>query len=69
MARKRARHRKGKEFFYLDKNGKPQDAALHADMLDIDPEAEARVREIGKRIARNCGLSEEAIARLYSDDK
>jgi hypothetical protein len=68
MARKRSRHGKGKEFFYLDKDGKPQDAALHADMLKIDKAAEARVREIGKQAARDCGLSEEAIARLYSDE-
>jgi hypothetical protein len=68
MAREQSRHRKGKEFFYLDKDGKPQDAALHADMLKIDKAAESRVREIGKQAARNCGLSEEAIARLYSDE-
>ena len=51
--------------FYLDKDGKKQDAALHEEMLNIDSAAEARVRNIGKQVARRAGLSEEQIAKLY----
>jgi hypothetical protein len=68
MACKRSRHRKGKEFFYLDKDGKRSDALLHEDMLAIPPEVEKKLREQSKQIARECGLSEEAIARLYPDE-
>ena len=64
MARKRSRDGKGKEFFYLDKDGKKTDAALHEEMLNIDSAAEARVRNIGKQVARRAGLSEEQIANL-----
>ncbi len=61
--------KKNKEFFYTDKDGKPQDKDLHDPILSrIDHDAEARVRNIGKEQARKIGISEAMIRRLYADD-
>jgi len=60
---------KNKEFFYNDKDGKPQDKDLHEPILSgIDRAAEARVRNIGKEAARRAGLTEAEIKKLYDDD-
>jgi hypothetical protein len=60
---------KNKEFFYKDKDGKPQDKDLHEPILSgIDRTAEARVRNIGKEAARRAGLTEAEIKRLYDDN-
>lgn len=60
---------KGNELFYRDKDGKKQDAALHEEILaGIDRDAEARVRNIGKKQARKAGLTEAEIRKLYADD-
>jgi hypothetical protein len=67
IQRERAATRKGGEFFYLDKDGKPTDAGLHEEMLAIDPAAEKRILEATKARVREHGLSEEAIALLYPD--
>jgi hypothetical protein len=57
------------EFFYKDKDGKPQDKYLHEPILTgIDRAAEARVRNIGKKVARRVGLTEAEIKKLYADD-
>lgn len=57
------------EFFYKDKDGKPQDKDLHKSILSgIDCDAEARVRSIGKELARKAGLTEAEIKKLYADD-
>jgi hypothetical protein len=64
-----AAKRQGGEFFYIDKDGNIDDTALHEDWLNIGPQAEARVREIGKQAARDCGLSEADIAILYPDEQ
>ncbi len=61
--------KKSNEFFYKDKDGKPQDKDLHNPILSgIDHDAEARVRNIGKEQARKIGISEAMIRRLYADD-
>ena len=53
----------------MDRDGKPQDAALHEEILaGIDRDAEARVRNIGKERARKAGLTEAEIKKLYADD-
>jgi hypothetical protein len=53
----------GNEFFYKDKDGKKQDAALHDAILnDGDHHA---ATEVGKEIARSLGISEDMILRLY----
>jgi hypothetical protein len=58
-----------KEFFYKDKDGKPQDKDLHEPILSgIDRAAEARVRKIGKKVARRAGLTEAEIKKLYDDN-
>ena len=60
--------KKSREFFYRDKDGEPQDKDLHEPILSgISPEAEARVREIGKKYARKAGLTEEEIMMAYAD--
>ena len=60
---------KGNELFYRDKDGKKQDAALHEEIFaGIDRDAEARVRNIGKKQARKAGLTEAEIRKLYADD-
>jgi hypothetical protein len=60
---------KNKEFFYKDKDGKPQDKDLHEPILSgIDRAAEARVRNIGKKVARRVGLTEAEIKKLYDGD-
>jgi hypothetical protein len=57
-----------KEFFYKDKDGKPQDKHLHEPILSgIDRDAEARARNIGKEAARRAGLTEVEIKKLYAD--
>jgi hypothetical protein len=53
----------GNEFFYKDKDGKKQDAALHDAILnDGDHHA---ATEVGKEIARRLGISEDMILKLY----
>jgi hypothetical protein len=59
---------RSREFFYKDKDGKPQDKDLHQPILSsIDRDAEARVRNIGKEQARKVGLTEAEIEKLYGD--
>jgi hypothetical protein len=54
----------GNEFFYKDKDGKKQDAALHDAILnDGDHEA---ATNIGKDVARRLGISEDMILKLYA---
>ena len=65
MAQKRRAGGKSNEFFYLDKDGKKQDAALHDEILSQGDHAAAT--EIGKEAARRAGLSEAEIAKRYSD--
>ena len=65
MAQKRPPERKSNELFYVDKDGKKQDAALHEGILSGGDEAAAR--EIGKEAARRAGLTEEQIVKLYSE--
>ncbi|MGO9326903.1 MAG: hypothetical protein ACLQJ0_02155 [Steroidobacteraceae bacterium] len=61
--------KKSKEFFYTDKDGKPQDKELHNPILSgIDRDADARVRNIGKEQARKAGLTEAEITKLYGSD-
>jgi hypothetical protein len=57
-----------KEFFYKDKDGKPQDKDLHEPILTgIDRAAEARVKNIGKEVARRAGLTEAKIKKSYDN--
>jgi hypothetical protein len=65
MARKQPRGGNSNEFFYLDKDGKKQDATLHEEILARGDEATAR--EIGKEVARRAGLTEAEIATLYAE--
>ena len=54
----------GNEFFYKDKDGKKQDAALHDAILnDGDHQA---ATNIGKDVARRLGISEDMILKLYA---
>ena len=54
----------GNEFFYKDKDGKKQDAALHDAILnDGDHHA---ATNIGKDVARRLGISEDMILKLYA---
>ena len=53
----------GNEFFYKDKDGKKQDAALHDAILnDGDHHA---ATNFGKEAARKAGISEDMILKLY----
>jgi hypothetical protein len=52
------------ELFFVDENGKKQDAALHDGILAGDHSA---ATEIGKDVARRAGLTEAEIAMLYSE--
>ena len=52
----------GNEFFYKDKDGKKQDAALHEPILAGDHHA---ATEVGKEVARRLGISEDMILKLY----
>ena len=54
----------GNEFFYKDKDGKKQDAALHEPILAAGDHAKAQ--QIGIEVARRAGLTEEQIAKLYA---
>ena len=67
MARTKKPEKEGGEFFYLDENGKKSDAALHEEMLNIGPEAEARLLNEARQRAREGGMSEEVIRDLYPD--
>ena len=59
---------KSREFFYKDKDRKLQDKDLHEPILSgIDRDAEARVRNAGKEIARRAGLTEVEIKKLCAD--
>src|ERR1019366_9425689 len=51
------------ELFFVDENGKKQDAALHEEILAGDHSA---ATEIGKEVARRAGLTEAEIEMLYS---
>jgi hypothetical protein len=53
------------EFFYLDADGKKQDAALHEPILD-NPEAVRIGKEISARLLQDIGMSEEGIAKLQA---
>lgn len=55
---------KSKEFFYKDKDGKPQDADLHEPILASD---HAAADAIGRDAAKRAGLTDEEIARLYAE--
>jgi hypothetical protein len=50
----------GNEFFYIDADGKKQDAALHESILAGDHPA---ATEIGKEVARRAGISEDMSLR------
>lgn len=52
------------EFFYLDENGKKQDADLHDEILD-NPEADAVVRAQSLAKLRSQGFTEEEFKRLF----
>jgi hypothetical protein len=54
----------GNEFFYKDKDGKKQDAALHEPILAAGDEEAAR--KIGMEAARRAGVSEDMILKLYA---
>ena len=54
----------GSEFFYLDADGKKQDASLHADMLD-NPEADAQQRYRAYENALDHGMSQEDADLLF----
>ena len=54
----------GNEFFYIDADGKKQDAALHEPILAGDHPA---ATEIGKEVARRAGISEDMILKLYAE--
>jgi hypothetical protein len=54
----------GNEFFYKDKDGKKQDAALHDAILnDGDHHA---ATEVGRETARKLGIPEDMIIKLYA---
>jgi hypothetical protein len=60
---------KSNEFFYLDKDGKKQDAALHEEILaGIDRGDAARLKNASKQRARKAGISDAMIRKLYADD-
>jgi ribosomal protein L18 len=54
----------GNEFFYIDADGKKQDAALHESILAGDHPA---ATEVGKEVARRAGISEDMILKLYAE--
>ena len=56
----------GNELFYLDANGKKQDAALHEEMLAND---NPKDRDIARKIAKQAGLTDEQLDRLYPYSK
>jgi hypothetical protein len=55
----------GNEFFYIDADGKKQDAALHDAILDAGDHHAAT--EVGKEVARRAGISEDMILKLYAE--
>jgi hypothetical protein len=55
----------GNEFFYKDKDGKKQDAALHEAILNAG-DHRAALQE-GKEAARRAGISEDMILKLYAE--
>jgi hypothetical protein len=55
----------GNEFFYIDADGKKQDAALHNAILDAGDHHAAT--EVGKEVARRAGISEDMILKLYAE--
>ena len=54
----------GNEFFYIDADGKKQDAALHEPILAGDHPA---ATEVGKDVARRLGVPEDMILKLYAE--
>ncbi len=46
----------GQELFYVDKNGKKQDASLHKEMLNISPEGEDRVLAATRSRTKQLGM-------------
>jgi hypothetical protein len=57
----------GDELFYRDKDGKKQDASLHAPILAAGDDD--KVRQIGIEAARRAGLTEEEIGKLYASSE
>lgn len=55
------------EMFYVDEDGKKQDAELHEEMLD-NPEADAYFREVSRKWALN-NLSAETYQSIYGDER
>lgn len=52
------------EMFYLDENGRRSDAALHEEMLE-DIEYSLELRRDLKKVAMECGLTEEQAELIY----
>lgn len=59
--------RMSREFYYVDKNGKKQDAALHESILD-NPEADLACRRQSFRSALAAGVSRAEARQLYGAD-
>ena len=55
------------EFFYLDDNGKKQDAALHEAILN-NPEADKALSEMAIKRAIADGMDPEAARRVYGTE-
>lgn len=52
----------GTEMYYIDENGKKQDAALHEPILAVTPK---EVLDDTKALAREMGFTEKEIIELY----
>jgi hypothetical protein len=56
------------EFFYIDKNGKKSDRAIHEAILNgLSREGAERLRQAAYARARASGCSEEEIRSLYGN--
>jgi hypothetical protein len=57
---------KSREGCIVYPDGRISDVEFHKPTLSgINAEAEARIREVGKKYARRAGLSEQEIKKLY----
>jgi hypothetical protein len=63
-AAERAEDKGGRELYYLDKDGKKQDASLHEEILTGGT---GKAEEIGKAVAKRIGLTDKQIKVLYGE--
>ena len=57
----------GNELYYLDENGKKQDADIHNEILD-NPAADRKARQVSRELLLAMGLSEETIDKAIGSE-